>query len=499
MMLTVFRGRKNMTMSLSLCYNHTANLCINAINRSHPLYYHGQQHQHFVSCILNNTIDSIDQSSSFKQNHNKVVRRTVLPQGSHLHNNVYGYGNRDSNNNRKLRYQHSWIKVQYFSTKNERTAEEQHAESKRIVHMALLGNVVITSAKMACWISTGSSAMLSEAIHSLVDCGNQVFLLVGLRGADSKPDKNHQYGYGKSVYFWSLVSALGTFWCGAGISGWNSIGELINPGVNSHAMGWEMWSVLSLSLAIDGWVLRETVTSLMKSKPDGMSFLQHVRNIRNPTTAAVLMEDGAAVLGVIIAVIGTSATHLTHSPIPDGIAGLSIAGLLGFMGVYLSNLNMKYLLGHAVDPEITQGIKKILLARPAIDEVLSEQSQWVGPNSFTYKAEVDFDGTYLAAKLMNRYQHEFESSKKLTKTEIRLLLAWYAEDVMRTVEKEVQEVENQIRLEYPEAVYIELEPDSKKNKTMAIDDMHEVALKRKEIGIINKYMFDLGDDSSLIK
>lgn len=342
------------------------------------------------------------------------------------------------------------------------TAEQQHSESKRIVHLALAGNVVITTAKMACWISTGSSAMLSEAIHSLVDCGNQVFLLVGLRGADSKPDKNHQYGYGKSVYFWSLVSALGTFWCGAGISGWNSLGELINPSVNSHAMGWEMWSVLSLSLAIDGWVLRETVTSLIQTKPANITFFQYVKNIRNPTTAAVLMEDGAAVLGVVLAVIGTTATHLSHSPIPDGIAGLSIASLLGFMGVYLANLNMRYLLGHAVDPEITQGIKKILLSRPAIDEVHSEQTQWVGPNSFTYKAEVDFDGTYLAAKLMNRYQHEFESSKNLSKNEIRLLLAWYAEDVMRTVEKEVQEVEKQIRVDYPEAVYIELEPDSKK-------------------------------------
>jgi len=459
---------------------------------------------------LSNIIRKISSSSSSS----KITRSsgTTLSLSNPIHESSHKFSKYSSykNNMKSLILLHlnksGAYNRAYFSTttkkeKKDMSAEEQHNESKRIVHIALFGNVVITTAKIACWISTGSSAMLSEAIHSLVDCGNQVFLLVGLRGADSKPDKNHQYGYGKSVYFWSLVSALGTFWCGAGISGWNSIGELINPGVNSHAMGWEMWSVLSLSLAIDGWVLRETIISLMESKPSNMSLFEYVKNIRNPTTAAVLMEDGAAVLGVVLCVLGTGATHLSHSPIPDGIAGLSIAGLMGFMGVYLANLNMRYLLGHAVDPEITSGIKKILLSRPSIDEVHSEQSQWVGPNSFTYKAEVDFDGTYLAAKLMNRYQHEFESSKQLSSNEIRLLLAWYAEDVMRTVEKEVQEVENQIRLEYPEAVYIELEPDSKKNKTMAIDDMSEATMKRKEIGIINKYIVDLGDsdNTSLIK
>lgn len=104
-------------------------------------------------------------------------------------------------------------------------------ESLKIVKMALAGNACITTAKAAVWLSTGSSAMLSEAIHSLVDSGNQALLLVGLMDANNKADKKHPYGYGKSIYFWSLVSALGTFWGGACVSMWTSTVDILNPKV----------------------------------------------------------------------------------------------------------------------------------------------------------------------------------------------------------------------------------------------------------------------------
>ena len=155
------------------------------------------------------------------------------------------------------------------------TSNKKIVASKRIVRIALLGNLTITAAKFAVWISTGSSAMLSEAIHSLVDSGNQALLLVGLTGADSAPDKTHQYGYGKSVYFWSLVSALGTFWFGAGVSMWNSVRDLVNPALALHTIGWETWSVLGLSFVIDGYVLSTTITNLMLTKPPNVSFFTY--------------------------------------------------------------------------------------------------------------------------------------------------------------------------------------------------------------------------------
>lgn len=368
-----------------------------------------------------------------------------------------------------------------------KSTSDKITSSRQIVRLAMLGNLTITTAKFAVWTYTGSSAMLSESIHSLVDTGNQGLLLIGLAGVDRVSDKMHQYGYGKNVYFWSLVSALGTFWFGAGISMWNSIKDFISPSIVLHSIGWETYTVLGFSFVVDGFVLFKTVQELLAHKPKDISFFQHIRKIRDPTTAAVFMEDSAACVGVSMAFTGIALTHYTHMHLWDGLAGMGIASILAFMGVYLARLNQKYLLGQAVDPEIASGIKMILSARPAFEEVHSIQSQWVGPYAFSYKAEVDFDGTYLAAKLLKRYEHEFTSGNILTKDEVKLLLAWYAEDVMRAVEQEVKEAEAQIRLKYPEALYIELEPDSRKTSTSAIDDGREASLRRIEIETINQW------------
>lgn len=339
----------------------------------------------------------------------------------------------------------------------------QIENSKKTVYMALGGNLIITLSKVAAYMVSGSSAMLSEAIHSLVDSGNQALLLVGLTAADSDADGKYQYGYGKSIYFWSLVSALGTFWCGAGVSGWSSIQALMNPSVELQAIGWEVWSVLGVAFAVDGAVLYKTLQKININRPPNVSLLNHIINMRDPTTAAVLWEDAAACGGVLLAVGGISLVSLTHIVIFDALAGLSVSALLAAMGIYLARLNQRYLLGQAVEPEITEGIKKILMAGKSIDEVHSVQSQWVGPYSFSYKAEVDFDGTYIAAKLNDRYQSEFKNTQNMHPDEIRLLLSWYAEDVLRAVEMEVKGLEARIRLKYPEARYIELEPDGGKN------------------------------------
>lgn len=128
--------------------------------------------------------------------------------------------------------------------------------------------------------------------------------------------------------------------------------------------------------------------------------------------------------------MGIAATQATHLTVFDSISGIGISCILASMGLYLAQLNYTYLIGQSVDPDITLGIRKILLSRQSIEEVHSEQSQWIGPYAFAYKAEIDIDGTYLAAKLMQRYEKEFSNvDLKPHSDEMRLLLAWYAEDV----------------------------------------------------------------------
>lgn len=331
--------------------------------------------------------------------------------------------------------------------------------------------------------------MLAEFIHSVVDCGNQSLLLIGLRDSQMQADRKHPYGYGKSIYFWALVSALGTFFLGAGVSMTHAVGDLMEPSL--QVITWEVWGVLLLSFTIDGYVLKQTITETLEGKAEGVSYFTHLKTLRDPAVLAVLLEDGAACFGVLLAIAGIGFSHATGNPIFDGIAGVGISALLGAMGIALVRMNHRFLLGQAIDREIVDDIGKILLSRRSIDNIRSIQSQWTGPDTFSYKAEVDFDGTYLAAKLMPIYQEEFLQIKDTMDEELTVLLALYAEDVMRAVEREVRHVEAQIRKKYPGAEFIELEPMSKDVDRLAIDDNLEAELRRVESDALNRYLKSL--------
>ncbi|CEG46292.1 zinc transporter [Plasmopara halstedii] len=350
--------------------------------------------------------------------------------------------------------------------------------SRDVVFRAMAGNTAITTLKILAWLKTGSSAMLSEAIHSLVDTGNQAVLILGLKQASGVPDKKHQYGYGRAAYFWSLISALGIFWLGSGATIFHGIQSILDPPKELY-FSWEIWCVLAASFGIDGWVLKRSTQDLLASKPKNVSFYQHVKRIKDPFMMAVLYEDLAACTGVLMAGCGIGASHFTGDPLWDSIASISIGVLLGGVAVSLIRLNQNFLLGQSVEPDIENGIRKLLLARPSIDNVYAVQSQWVGPSTFSYKAEVDFDGTYLAAKLLRMYKPVFLETKELDK-DLPLILAWYAEDVTRLVEKEVQEVEEVIRSIYPEAAFIELEPDSKESEMRALVNMQTKSSRTSE-------------------
>ena len=373
---------------------------------------------------------------------------------------------------------------------NQRTNNEKLRIGRILtVRRALGGNMIIAGSKLAAFLHSGSSAMMAEFVHSVVDCGNQSLLLLGLWDSGNKADGKHPYGYGKSIYFWALVSALGTFFLGAGVSMTQAIPEVMHPSL--HEITWHVWAVLGFSLAVDGYVFTKTILEVRDQMPEGSTLRSHIWNMRDPATLAILLEDGAACLGIVMAFGGIALTHAFDMPVFDALAGVGISGLLAGMGIVLVRVNHRFLLGQAVDQDVIKGIEKILLGRRSIDQIYSVQSQWTGPETFSYKAEVDFDGTFLAAKLMPRYQEEFAEARATLDQDLRVLLSWYAEDVMRTVEREVRHIEAEIRKEYPGAEYIELEPMSKDADRYAIDDGLEASLKRIEIESLNRYLRSL--------
>ena len=143
----------------------------------------------------------------------------------------------------------------------------------KTVMRAMIGNSIITILKFLTYLRTGSPAMLSETVHTLVDTGNQAILLIGLREASKGSDDRHPYGYGRNAFFWALVSALGLFWCGCGVTVYHGVSEFLHP-PKQLDVGLETWSILALSFGIDGWVLWKTVQDLLRTKPDNVSFVQ---------------------------------------------------------------------------------------------------------------------------------------------------------------------------------------------------------------------------------
>mmetsp|Transcript_12150 Transcript_12150/g.14826 ORF Transcript_12150/g.14826 Transcript_12150/m.14826 type:complete len:893 (+) Transcript_12150:133-2811(+) len=379
------------------------------------------------------------------------------------------------------------------------TANAQNERRAANVMRALRGNVFIASAKLAAWASSGSSAMLSEFIHSVVDCANQALILLGLRESVQVPDKRHPYGYGKNIYFWSLISALGTFWMGAGVSMRHSLEQVIHPSFSTDVIVPEVWAVLGISLVVDGYVLTKTISEVKGSMPTqngtgNKALYAHLKKIKDPALLAILLEDGAACIGVCVAGGGILASHMLNNPVFDGAAGVGISLLLAGMGLILVKLNKEFLLGQSVETETVEDIKTILLQQECIDDVFSVQTQVLGHGTFSVKAEVDFDGTYLAARLLPRYQTEFNRHDGSSE-ELQVLLSWYAEDVMRVVEREVARIESDIRMIHPGAAYIELEPYGKDSDRFAVDDAVEAKLKRIEVEALNRYLKSLYMDS----
>jgi len=345
--------------------------------------------------------------------------------------------------------------------------------------LSLAGNVAICAAKFYAWSRSGHQAMFSEAVHTLVDVGNQAILAYGLREAAKAPDNRYQYGYGRAAFFYSLLSALSTFGFGAIYTAYQGVDVLMHPpeALVTHS---ETWAVLALAFAVDGFVLHTAMKDVRKrAERDNITAMQWISKFKDPFTVAVVFEDSAAVVGVLLATGGIGLTHLTGNPVWDGISSICIAALLAGVSLRLIQLNRSFILGKPVDKKTTDGIRKILMRRRSVDAVYAAQTQWVGPSAFAYNAEVDFDGTYLAAQVYSQYEKEISKAARegTLKDDLKWLLPCFAEDVTRVLEKEVRDIQAEVRGAYREAAFIDIVPDSSQTTKSALESMGGLSRK----------------------
>lgn len=270
------------------------------------------------------------------------------------------------------------------------------ASSKKVIYAALVGNTLIAITKFTASVITGSSAMLSEAIHSLVDTGNQGLLLHGLKRAEKPADKDFPFGYGKEVYFWSFVVAILIFALGSGVSIYGGIRHILEPEPITNPM--INYIVLGLALIFEGVAWYMALREFRKSKGQ-WGYFKAVQRAKDPSIFVVLFEDSAALLGLIIAFLGVFLAQVTGILWFDGLASVIIGLILGSTAIWLAIETKGLLIGESANNEVNQEIHQIAVSYPGIEHVNEVLTLHMGPGFILVNISIDFIDQVSAAEV----------------------------------------------------------------------------------------------------
>lgn len=259
---------------------------------------------------------------------------------------------------------------------------------KKVIWAALAANLLIAATKMMAAWATGSSAILSEAIHSMVDTGNQVLLLYGQRRAERPPDEEFPFGHGKEIYFWSFVVSILVFSVGAGLSLFEGITHIIRPtemrNVNVNYL------IISASFVLEAisWVI--SIREFGKKKRPRHSYLQAIRKGKDPALFLVVLEDSAALLGLLAALAGIFLSSQTGNPVYDGCASVVIGLVLGGTAMLIAQETKGLLVGEAASREIVQTIREIVAKGEHVEHVNEVLTLHMGPDFIVVNISLDF-------------------------------------------------------------------------------------------------------------
>jgi cation diffusion facilitator family transporter len=296
-------------------------------------------------------------------------------------------------------------------------------ESRWSIYAAMAANLLIAAAKLVVAGITGSSAMLSEGIHSLVDAGNAGLLLLGIRASAKPPDRLHPFGHGKELYFWTLIVAMLIFGMGGGISVFEGILHVIHPRETADPK-WN-YLVLGIALLFEGASF-VFASRLFLARKRTRSIWKEFRRSKDPTAFYILFEDGAALIGLVIAFLGVFLGHLLSNVYLDGVSSILIGILLASVATFLARESKGLLVGESADSERLEEICKIAGADPAIERVDRPMTIYFGPDTVLLNMNVQFRGHLKADEIVEA----------------------------------VDRVEKAIRDRYPKIKYIFLEADS---------------------------------------
>lgn len=270
--------------------------------------------------------------------------------------------------------------------------------SKKVIYAALAGNALIAVTKFVAAAITGSSAMFSEGIHSVVDTGNQVLLLHGIRRARRPPSSRFPFGHGKEIYFWSFAVAILIFAVGSGVSLYEGIIHTLHPEPIDNPL--VNYIVLGLALIFEGIAWFFALREFTKAKGK-WGYIEAVQRGKDPTMFVVLFEDSAAMLGIIVAFFGVLLVDKFELLVFDGIASIIIGLILGGTAVWLAYETKGLLIGESANKTVVNGIREIILKFEGIDNINEVLTMHMGPDFILVNISIDFRDEISAGDLEN--------------------------------------------------------------------------------------------------
>lgn len=261
------------------------------------------------------------------------------------------------------------------------------AESKPVIYAAMGGNLLIAVTKFVAATITGSSAMLSEGIHSVVDTGNQILLLLGMKRAKRPPSPQFPFGHGKEIYFWSFVVALLIFAIGSGVSLYEGVIHILHPEpIESPLVN---YVVLGLGILFEGASWAFALNEFRKTKGK-WGYVEAVHRGKDPSMFVVIFEDSAALLGLMVAMAGVALSQWTGILLFDGIASVIIGLLLGGTAIWLAKETKSLLIGESANQNVVENIRQLAGSADGVEGVNEVLTMHMGPNFILVNLSVRF-------------------------------------------------------------------------------------------------------------
>jgi cation diffusion facilitator family transporter len=269
------------------------------------------------------------------------------------------------------------------------------------VYAAIAANVVIAVTKFVAAAIGGSSAMISEGVHSVVDTGDGLLLLLGLHLSTRAPTPRHPYGHGAEVYFWSTIVAMSIFGMGGCVSIYQGVRHLENPQELSNAMLGLV--VLGIAFVFEGisWLVAQREFRKIRR---GRGVWETIQRSKDPTTFVVVLEDSAALLGIVAAAAGLSLAHWLHMPAFDAIASIVIGILLVIVGIVLGRETWSLLLGESASRDVVESIRALALQQPGVLDARAPRTMHIAPQVIHVDLDLAIDPTASAVEVSRRIE-----------------------------------------------------------------------------------------------